>query len=124
MKTHAFAQIPNVDEAKGLVQTSVLKNVKDALESVFLETSRRLASDLPQSAMNNLRGVHRYHEARGITMASTKLASKVLKGLMCSYVSRNLREAQRRRVGLAREGNLHGVRGLDRRRSSGDSRHH
>ena len=41
----------------------------------------------PQSAMNDLRGVHRYHEARGITMASTSMASRVLTGLMRGYVA-------------------------------------
>ena len=74
-----------------------------ALLAFYVDMEPRAHADAdvgpdPQSAMNNLRGVHRYHEARGITMASTKLASKVLKGLMRSYVTNcGIREVRRKK---------------------------
>tara|TARA_B110001450_G_scaffold154698_1_gene144299 strand:+ start:611 stop:10615 length:10005 start_codon:yes stop_codon:yes gene_type:complete len=50
----------------------------------------------PQSAMNVVRGVHRYHAARGITMASPTMASRVLTGLMRTYVENcGIREIRR-----------------------------
>jgi len=52
----------------------------------------------PNNAMAALRGVHREHERLGIVMAPTKLANRVLKGLMREYVSE------------------HGIRAVDRKK--------
>ena len=62
-----------------------------ALLAFYVDMEPRAHADAhvgpdPQSSMNCLRGVHRSHEEKGITMASTKFASKVLKGLMRKYV--------------------------------------
>ena len=74
-----------------------------ALLAFYVDMQPRAHADAdvgpdPQSAMNNLRGVHRAHEAKGITMASTGFASKVLKGLMRKYVKQcGIRSVRRKK---------------------------
>ena len=88
-------------DANGHVTECVLQAF--ALLAFYVAMEPRAKADAavgpdPQSAMNNLRGVHRYHSARGITMASTALASRVLTGIMRTYVRTcGIREVRRKK---------------------------
>ena len=88
-------------DANGHVTECVLQAFALLAFYVSMEPRAKADADVgpdPQSAMNNLRGVHRYHEARGITMASTKLATRVLNGIMRSYVRLcGIREVRRKK---------------------------